>query len=145
MRLQEQVTESGRSFSDNERFARQGRSLDREKRENEENSKYGKSSRVIFDSDKSHSTKNEHSNNPDTRITPTGKRLVKIKQSLNAPEPVRTSGGLNVNDRIKHERFGLGRIIDLTGVGDNAKATVEFENVGTKQLLLKYARFEVIN
>ena len=47
-------------------------------------------------------------------------------------------------DKIEHERFGIGVIVKLEGTGDNQKATVEFRNSGTKQLLLKFARFKVI-
>ena len=47
-------------------------------------------------------------------------------------------------DKIEHERFGIGTIVKLEGSGDNQKATVEFRNSGTKQLLLKFARFKVI-
>lgn len=45
---------------------------------------------------------------------------------------------------IKHERFGIGKVLAVEGNAENRKATVEFENSGTKQLLLKFARFEVI-
>lgn len=45
---------------------------------------------------------------------------------------------------IKHERFGIGKVLSVTGDVDSRKATVEFENSGTKQLLLKFARFEII-
>lgn len=45
---------------------------------------------------------------------------------------------------IKHERFGIGKVITVSGDPDSRKATVEFENSGIKQLLLKFARFEVI-
>jgi DNA helicase-2/ATP-dependent DNA helicase PcrA len=47
-------------------------------------------------------------------------------------------------DKIEHERFGIGTVIKLEGTGENQKATVEFSNSGTKQLLLKFARFKVI-
>jgi DNA helicase-2/ATP-dependent DNA helicase PcrA len=53
-------------------------------------------------------------------------------------------GNLSVGDTIRHERFGLGKITELIGENENAKATVEFENFGRKQLLLKFAKFEVI-
>lgn len=52
---------------------------------------------------------------------------------------------LSVGAHILHNRFGLGEILQLEGTGDNTKATVRFENVGTKQLLLKFAKFEVID
>lgn len=44
---------------------------------------------------------------------------------------------------IEHQRFGVGKIVHIEGTGENTKATVEFENTGTKQLLLKFARFTV--
>ncbi len=46
---------------------------------------------------------------------------------------------------IEHERFGIGQITRLEGSGENAKATVRFNNAGVKQLLLKFARFKVIS
>ena len=45
---------------------------------------------------------------------------------------------------IEHQRFGIGKVLNLEGSGENAKATVEFRNAGTKQLLLKFAKFKVI-
>jgi DNA helicase-2/ATP-dependent DNA helicase PcrA len=53
-------------------------------------------------------------------------------------------GNLSVGNRIRHERFGYGKIIELSGENDNAKASVEFDNFGKKQLLLKFAKFEVV-
>ena len=44
---------------------------------------------------------------------------------------------------IEHERFGLGEVIKVEGSGDNAKATIHFENAGDKQLLLRFARFKI--
>ncbi len=44
---------------------------------------------------------------------------------------------------IEHQRFGIGKIVNIEGIGENTKATVEFKNTGTKQLLLKFARFTV--
>jgi len=52
---------------------------------------------------------------------------------------------LSVGTRILHNRFGRGEILCIEGTGDSTKATVHFENVGTKQLLLKFAKFEVID
>ncbi|GHS95641.1 DNA helicase [Synergistales bacterium] len=53
-------------------------------------------------------------------------------------------GNLSVGNQIRHERFGYGKVLELSGESDNAKATVEFDNFGKKQLLLKFAKFEVI-
>ena len=52
--------------------------------------------------------------------------------------------GISENSTIEHERFGIGRILRLEGSGENQKATVQFQNAGVKQLLLKFARFKVI-
>lgn len=54
------------------------------------------------------------------------------------------AGGLYVGCTIMHERFGLGKVTALAGDADSKKATVEFENSGVKQLLLKFARFQII-
>ena len=52
--------------------------------------------------------------------------------------------GIKIGDIIEHQRFGIGTIVMLEGKGDNKKATVNFNNVGTKQLLLKFAKYKVI-
>ena len=52
--------------------------------------------------------------------------------------------GLQAGQRIEHERFGLGEVMEVEGTGDNAKATIHFKNAGEKQLLLRFARFKVI-
>lgn len=53
-------------------------------------------------------------------------------------------GGLTEGCVIEHERFGMGKVTRLEGSGENMKATVQFENAGTKQLLVKFARFKVV-
>jgi DNA helicase-2/ATP-dependent DNA helicase PcrA len=54
------------------------------------------------------------------------------------------AGTLSVGKHIEHSRFGRGEIIALSGSGIDAKATVKFENVGTKQLLLRFAKFTIL-
>ena len=46
---------------------------------------------------------------------------------------------------IEHDRFGRGRVVKVEGEGEMAKATVEFRNLGTKQLLLKFAKFNIVD
>ena len=55
-----------------------------------------------------------------------------------------SDSGLHEGSIIEHQRFGVGRVLKIEGSGENQKATVEFKNTGTKQLLLKFARFNVI-
>lgn len=52
--------------------------------------------------------------------------------------------GLHVGSKVRHNRFGEGEVVAIEGEGGNAKATVLFALVGTKQLLLKFARLEVV-
>ena len=47
--------------------------------------------------------------------------------------------GHKVGSRVIHEAFGKGRILAVDGRGDNARATVDFESVGRKNLMLKFA------
>ena len=53
--------------------------------------------------------------------------------------------GLRAGQTIVHERFGEGEVERIDGTGENCKATVRFRNAGVKQLLLKFARFKVLD
>ena len=55
-----------------------------------------------------------------------------------------TANGLTVGATIEHQRFGIGVVEAIEGTGENAKATVAFRNAGTKQLLLKFAKYKVL-
>lgn len=52
---------------------------------------------------------------------------------------------LAVGATIEHQRFGVGTVVRVEGSGENEKATVNFENAGTKTLLLKFARYNIKN
>jgi len=54
-------------------------------------------------------------------------------------------GALKEGCKIEHQRFGVGVVRKIEGQGENAKATVEFQNSGVKQLLLKYAKYTILN
>ena len=56
-----------------------------------------------------------------------------------------SSCGLQEGMKIEHQRFGRGTVLKIEGTGENTKATVEFVHSGTKQLLLKYAKFTVVD
>ena len=73
-----------------------------------------------------------------------GGRFRPIERAV-PPRPMATEGGvLQEGTVIEHQRFGVGRVVKLEGAGENQKATVEFRNAGTKQLLLKFARYKII-
>ena len=55
------------------------------------------------------------------------------------------TGSLSEGCRIEHQRFGIGTVLKIEGSGENTKATVEFQNAGTKQLLLKFAKFTILS
>ena len=55
------------------------------------------------------------------------------------------AGSLSEGCRIEHQRFGIGTVLKIEGSGENTKATVEFQNAGTKQLLLKFAKFTILS
>ena len=55
------------------------------------------------------------------------------------------AGSLTEGCRIEHQRFGIGTVLKIEGTGENTKATVEFQNAGTKQLLLKFAKFTILS
>jgi DNA helicase-2/ATP-dependent DNA helicase PcrA len=49
-----------------------------------------------------------------------------------------------INMRVEHDRFGRGQITDIEGEHPNTKITVKFDNAGTKQLLLKFAKLKIL-
>lgn len=82
-----------------------------------------------------------------------------LSQRQSNPKPIRNlkpvqnssssetqkSYGLKIGDNITHPTFGNGKVLNIEGNGDNTKALINFENYGSKQLLLKYARLTIIN
>ena len=52
--------------------------------------------------------------------------------------------GLSVGSIVQHDRFGVGEVLSTEGVGENAKATIKFQNAGVKTLLLKFAKLKII-
>ena len=71
-------------------------------------------------------------------------RLVPVRHETPLPQSAIGDIGLKDGNVIEHQRFGVGTVVKVEGSGENAKATVDFKNVGTKQLLLKFARYTII-
>lgn len=66
--------------------------------------------------------------------------------TTSSAQPVgNSSGALRTGCLVEHSRFGRGEVLSVEGTGLDAKATVKFDNVGTKQLLLRFAKITVIN
>lgn len=71
-------------------------------------------------------------------------RFKPVSRVAPAASAVSQSVSLTEGATIEHQRFGIGKVIKIEGTGDNEKATVEFRNAGTKQLLLKFAKFRIV-
>lgn len=88
----------------------------------------------------------------DPAETPHLKPVAGSKRLLNSDDTtaqqrdsiVSQAGTLRPNMRIRHDRFGLGTVESIEGSGDNCKISVLFDNVGRKQLLLKFAKFTIL-
>lgn len=83
-----------------------------------------------------------HSSHPASRGTGSSAASV---SSFTASSAGSSSCGLQEGMKIEHQRFGRGTVLKIEGTGENTKATVEFVHSGTKQLLLKYAKFTVVD
>lgn len=102
------------------------------------------STRAPFDADTSHREQRPRAQ----IIAPTvPKNLKKVSASVSSSSSAGSASvaGLQAGQMIEHERFGVGEVMKVEGAGDNAKATIRFKNAGDKQLLLRFARFKVID
>ena len=52
---------------------------------------------------------------------------------------------LRAGQRIEHNRFGFGKILEITGGPSDLKAKIAFDDHGEKILLLKYAKIRIVN
>ena len=71
-------------------------------------------------------------------------RLMPIRHETPLPQSAIGNIGLKEGNVIEHQRFGIGTVIKVEGTGENTKATVAFKNAGTKQLLLKFAKYTIV-
>lgn len=69
------------------------------------------------------------------KLKPEGETLAK------ASKPISLKSG----QQVEHDRFGKGEVIEVTGVGNDAKASINFKNSGIKNLILKFAKLKVIS
>lgn len=83
-----------------------------------------------------------HSSHPASRGTGSSSASVSSSTASSAGS---SSCLLQEGMKIEHQRFGRGTVLKIEGTGENTKATVEFVHSGTKQLLLKYAKFTVVD
>lgn len=114
---------------------------------------YGKKRQSIFDDEANSSREpayNARPTSPQTTPSPTPSRTLKRASSFASTPATRAAtqakvSSLSIGSIIMHDRFGRGRVVGLEGAADQAKAQVDFENCGVKNLLLKFAKFTVIS
>lgn len=76
---------------------------------------------------------------------PVGKNLKKVSAASASAGPSIDLEKIQEGTNVSHARFGKGKIVKLEGVSPNIKATVYFPSAGQKQLLLKFAKLEVLD
>lgn len=133
------------SFGDRTSFRR------KENRSDDRNDNYRSTAKQEYTSSAFNNSANGQALSKD-RIHSSFKKLTtEFKQPIRSTiseekSPIKTSvGGLSQGTIIDHQRFGRGEVQRIEGKGENLKVTVKFEgSVGTKQLLVKFARFTIV-
>ena len=70
------------------------------------------------------------------------RRVSDVERDFYAPKS--NHAALSVGMIVQHDRFGVGEVVSTEGGGENAKATIRFQNAGVKTLLLKFAKLKII-
>ena len=86
----------------------------------------------------------KHSKKTEQKLTPP-KGFKKVKPSShNTPIVSSDLSAIKNGMSVKHAKFGKGKIIEISGENFDKKATIFFENIGQKQLLLRFAKLEIL-
>ncbi len=72
------------------------------------------------------------------------KNLTKVDTSVSEPEDTGDAAKVKEGMEVFHERFGRGKVVSIDGTGQNRKATVSFNKVGDKHLLLRFAKLKIL-
>ncbi|MBE7639919.1 UvrD-helicase domain-containing protein [Salegentibacter sp. BLCTC] len=73
------------------------------------------------------------------------RKLRKLKPASPEPEKARNEIKLEVGNVVEHMRFGKGKVLAISGVGQDKKAEIDFENGGIKKLLLRFAKLKMLS
>jgi DNA helicase-2/ATP-dependent DNA helicase PcrA len=65
----------------------------------------------------------------------------RVQDSEFEPTPILQ---LRAGQRIEHNRFGFGQIVEISGSAADMKAKISFDEHGEKILILKYAKIRVV-
>ena len=133
------------SFGDRTSFRR------KENRSDDRSDNYRSTSKQEYTSSAFNNSANGQTLSKDRNHSSFKKLTTEFKQPIRSTiseekSPIQTSvGGLSQGTIIDHQRFGRGEVQRIEGKGENLKVTVKFEGgVGTKQLLVKFARFTIV-
>lgn len=79
---------------------------------------------------------------PDGLLKEADKRKRVPEREAVKPRPTLDGSSVAVGDKVRHQHWGLGVVVEVIGSGDRAEATVSFEGQGDKRLLLAWAPLE---
>ena len=75
---------------------------------------------------------------------PKSKFQVVTEEMLQSTASVKSDNDIQVGSIIKHDRFGIGKVLEMEGMGGDTKETIQFTNFGRKVLLLKFAKLTLL-
>lgn len=86
------------------------------------------------------------SNKDDKKVVPPHKKMVNVNDAKRAVDPTFASAAGKIEEgmRVEHLRFGKGKVTKMEGEEPNKKATIQFDKMGEKQLLLKFAKLRIL-
>lgn len=76
---------------------------------------------------------------------PSPKKLTKIRPGGHAVSDENFTPTIPVGKFVKHQLFGIGKVLSVSMTGANEKADIDFGENGVKSLLLKFAKLEVLD
>ncbi len=79
-----------------------------------------------------------------TQIKRKLKKVSEDNRIFQAKEKSNSGGDIRVGMSVKHAKFGTGKVLQVEGSGANQKVSVQFPAVGTKNLLLRFAKLEIV-
>lgn len=83
---------------------------------------------------------------PAPKLKPDNRKLKKLSPGLTTSNSTLTgtTQSLSIGDNVMHEKFGKGKVLNIEGIAPDQKATVFFPNAGQKQLLLRFAKLDIV-
>jgi DNA helicase-2/ATP-dependent DNA helicase PcrA len=72
------------------------------------------------------------------------KKVTKITSLTSSSFAHTANMTVKIGQTVEHERFGIGKVLNMEGEDESIKATILFKNVGNKQLLLRFAKLKVV-